>query len=214
MSNTYGIFSENGSGQFRLNDAGLSSQIDMVVGLTGDTIDTSYSQKSAQLTLSVRDNSIDKNYVSIGGEVLFIETQESVVGTTGKTENAVQMNSYKYATATLTTTDNTTTEIIKLTTSELFFNAIDVKVWCSAYDTTLITSGLTQEFTSGYLLDGTATLQELSLGGPTTNLNYSTFDGSVTADLTYNTSPAAVIVNVTGLPTTSVTWKCRARWTV
>jgi hypothetical protein len=76
----------------------------------------------------------------------------------------------------------------------------------------LTSSGLSQEFTSAYLVNGSSVLSELSMSGPTTNLNYSTFPPTVTATLTNQTFPAKVILQVTGLPSTDVFWKCRARW--
>ena len=122
------------------------------------------------------------------------------------------INDYKYVTAILVTNDATPTEIIKIekSTGELVGGVTNVKVWCNAYDTTLISSGLSQEFTSAYLVDGFTVLSPLSL--PTTNLNYSTFPPSVTADLIYTTFPARVILEVTGLPSADVSWKCRMRW--
>ena len=92
------------------------------------------------------------------------------------------------------------------------FRTTNVKIWCNAYDNNNL-SGLTQEFTSGYLLSNDGSLQELSTDGPTINLNQSTFPSSVTSVLTYagDTIIVSVQNNDEGDTSTIINWRCRAR---
>jgi len=195
-----------------VNDSGLGAQIFMQTAASGDTVDSVYDQQNTSISVQVRDNLIIQSNLQMSTKEIKLTTIDNPLGTTGSTDTGVVINGYKYVTATLVTNDATPTDIIKIenSTGELAGGVTNVKVWCNAYDS-LVSSGLSQEFTSAYLVDGSSILSQLSLS-PTTNLNYSSFDPLVTANLTYTTSPARVILQVTGLASDSVSWKCRARW--
>ena len=213
MTNTTKIISENVQGFIRLNDSvGLGSIIALGSSQSGSSIDSSYVQENTFIDIAIKDNSANQTTVQLNTKEIKLTTIDNPLGSTGSTDTGVVINDYKYVTAILVTNDATPTEIIKIekSTGELVGGVTNVKVWCNAYDTTLISSGLSQEFTSAYLVDGFTVLSPLSL--PTTNLNYSTFPPSVTADLIYTTFPARVILEVTGLPSADVSWKCRMRW--
>jgi len=214
MTNTTSIFSENGQGFIQVNDLGLDSTIVLRTTESGDTVDSVYEQQNSLIELHVRDNSVNQSSVQLSTKEVKLTTIDSTLGTTGTTDTGVVINGYKYNTSTLLTSDATTTEIIKIEnfSGELVGGVTNVKVWCNAFDVATSSSGLSQEFTSAYLVDGSSILSELSMSGPTTNLNYSTFPPSVTANLTYTTFPGRVILQVTGLPSADVFWKCRARW--
>ena len=177
-----------------------------------DTIDSIYEQQNNSVQLHVRDNLVNQSSVLLSTKEVKLTTIDSSLGTTGTTDTGVVINGYKYNTSTLLTSDATTTEIIKIEnfSGELVGGVTNVKVWCNAFDVATSSSGLSQEFTSAYLVNGSSVLSPLSL--PTTNLNYSTFPPSVTANLTNTTFPGRVILEVTGLPSADVFWKCRARW--
>lgn len=213
MTNGSSIFSENSEGFIQVNDFGLGSSINFESSQSGSSIFTVYNQQGASINVLVYDGSDPQSTLQMSTNEIKLTTADTVLGSTGSTDNGVVINGYKYNTSTITTTDATPTEIIKIenSTGELVGGVTNVKVWCNAFDSTLVSSGLSQEFTSAYLVDGSSILSQLSLT-PTTNLNYSTFDPSVTANLTYTTFPARIILQVTGLPSQDVFWKCRIRW--
>lgn len=213
MTNTTSILSENGQGFIQVNDLGLDSTIVLRTTASGDTVDSVYDQQNNSIQLHVRDNSVNQSSVQLSTKEVKLTTIDSSLGTTGTTDTGVVINGYKYNTSTLLTSDATPTEIIKIEnfSGELVGGVTNVKVWCNAFDVATSSSGLSQEFTSAYLVDGSSVLSQLSLT-PTTNLNYSTFPPSVTANLIYTTFPGRVILEVTGLPSADVFWKCRARW--
>ena len=212
MTNATGILTENGLGSVRINDAGTGSLISLSSTKLSDSVDTFYDQQNDLIVAGVRDNFVEQSVIALSTNDIKLTTIDSSLGTTGTTDTGVVINGYKYNTSTLLTSDATPTEIIKIEnfSGELVGGVTNVKVWCNAYDTTS-SSGLSQEFTSAYLVDGSSVLSQLSLT-PTTNLNYSTFPPSVTANLTNTTFPGRVILEVTGLPSADVFWKCRARW--
>lgn len=213
MTNTTKIMSENGQGLIRVNDSfGLGSIITLGSSQSGSSIDSSYVQENTFIDIAIKDNSVNQTTVQLTTKEIKLTTIDNPLGSTGSTDTGVVINDYKYVTAILVTNDATLTEIIKIenSTGELVGGVTNVKVWCNAYDTTLISSGLSQEFTSAYLVNGFSVLSPLSL--PTTNLNYSTFDTSVTATLSNTTFPGRVILQVKGLPSTDILWKCRMRW--
>ena len=214
MTNATSILSESGQGLIQVNDSGADSIIVLQTTKTGDTVDSIYEQQNNLIQAHVRDNLTNQSSVQLSTKEVKLTTIDSSLGTTGTTDTGVVINGYKYNTSTLLTSDATPTEIIKIEnfSGELVGGVTNVKVWCNAFDPTLTSSGLSQEFTSAYLVDGSSVLSELSMSGPTTNLNYSTFPPTVTANLIYTTFPARVILEVTGLPSTDVFWKCRARW--
>jgi hypothetical protein len=212
MTNATSILSESGQGLIQVNDSGADSTIILQTTKTGGAEDSIYEQQNNLIYAYVRDNLTIQSSIQLSTKEVKLTTFDSSLGTTGTTDTGVVINGYKYNTSTLLTSDATSTPIIKIEnlSGELIGGVTNVKVWCNAFDSATSTSGLSQEFTSAYLVNGSSFLSQLST--PTTNLNYSTFPPTVTAALTNITSPAAIILEVTGLPSADVFWKCRARW--
>lgn len=212
MTNSTSILSENGNGLIKVNDS-IGIYLEVIDAIS--PIMSTYEQFNFLTQSRVRDNvGGNESIIQQSTKEIKLTAIDSVLSVTGTTDTGVLIDQYKYNTSTLLTSDATPTDIIRIEnfSGELFGGVTNVKVWCTAFDTTLISSGLTQEFTSGYLIDGSSILSELFLSGPTINSNYSTFPSDVTANLTYTTFPGRVILQVTGLPSTDLFWKCRARW--
>jgi|694.fasta_scaffold02019_3 hypothetical protein len=185
----------------------ISGEINMGVTKSGVTSNSLFNLRSGGITLTSSDDN-NESQISVDNGQIYIYTNNNDSG------SYVDLNNFRYNTADVTITGGTSANIIEILITPQEFRTTNVKIWCNAYDNNYL-SGLTQEFTSGYLLSGdTGSLYELSADGPTINLNQSTFPSSVTSVLTYADDTIIVSVqnNDEGDTSTIINWRCRARW--
>lgn len=206
MTNGTSIKSNLEFASLLVNDfTSISGEINMGVTKSGVTSFSSFNLKSGGIDIISFDDD-SQSQISIDKGQISISTNSVDPG------SYVDLNNFRYTTADVTITGNTSANIIEIPISPLEFRTTNVKIWCNAYDNNYL-SGLTQEFTSGYLLNNLGVLYELSTDGPTLNLNESTFSSNVTSVLTYD--DYNIIVSVEngdiGDTTTIINWRCRAR---
>ena len=183
----------------------ISGEINMDVTKSGITSNSSFNLRSGGIVLTSSDDN-NESQISVDNGQIYIYTNNNDSG------SYVDLNNFRYNTSDVTITGNTSTNIMEILISPVEFRTTNVKIWCNAYDNDNL-SGLTQEFTSGYLLSNDGSLQELSTDGPTINLNESTFPSSVTSELTYAGDTIIVSVQNNDVSDTStiINWRCRAR---